>query len=295
VALNINETNADGELIGHDDVFIQLTKPLRTLSQEVTLKDSVVLAASCVLPGLDPRCVEAKQCQDNAMVWDVKGYLLAALFDGHGANGRQVVETAASFIGHWFEVEIDRFIVSVTQHDPIEALTTMIEDCELHVNERIDTTLSGSTAVMLLVTPTYIYSANLGDSRGILACVPGPTSDLKQPRNMTRSTFKRLVVPGRMLVSLAITLDQKPNQQEEMKRIHQAGGIIQRLASPSGRKQGPYRVWKPETTLPGLAMSRSLGDSMAKSIGVIATPVVQQFTLEFERDLFAVIASDGVW
>jgi serine/threonine protein phosphatase PrpC len=229
------------------------------------------------------------------MVLEVKGYLLAAVFDGHGTYGRQVGETAASFISHWFEAEFNRFIVRATQHDPVGALTTMIEDCELYVNESVDTTLSGSTAVLLLVTPTYIYSANLGDSRGILACVPGPTADLEQALNLTRSTFKRLVVPGRILVPLAITLDQKPNQQEEMKRIQQAGGIIQRLPFPSRRKQGPYRVWKPETTLPGLAMSRSLGDSIAKSIGVIATPVVQQFTLDFDRDLFAVIASDGVW
>ena len=32
------------------------------------------------------------------------------------------------------------------------------------------------------------------------------------------------------------------------------------------------RVWLSEEDYPGLAMSRSLGDSVAESVGVIATP-----------------------
>lgn len=41
-------------------------------------------------------------------------------------------------------------------------------------------------------------------------------------------------------------------------------------------------------------MSRSLGDLLAKSLGVIAVPVVRWHSLT-EKDLFIVLASDGVW
>ena len=35
------------------------------------------------------------------------------------------------------------------------------------------------------------------------------------------------------------------------------------------------RVWSKEVRQPGLAMSRSLGDNMAKKSGVVATPTVK--------------------
>lgn len=45
---------------------------------------------------------------------------------------------------------------------------------------------------------------------------------------------------------------------------------------------------------PGLAMSRSLGDKVAKSIGV--TPIPDVYTIEFTfYHKIIVIASDGVW
>lgn len=46
--------------------------------------------------------------------------------------------------------------------------------------------------------------------------------------------------------------------------------------------------------IPGLAMTRSMGDGVAHSVGVTADPEVMQFTLS-TNDKFLVIASDGVW
>lgn len=57
---------------------------------------------------------------------------------------------------------------------------------------------------------------------------------------------------------------------------------------------GPLRVWLKDQQYPGLAMSRSLGDQVAHSVGVISIPEIQQFILE-EEDKFLVIASDGVF
>ena len=45
---------------------------------------------------------------------------------------------------------------------------------------------------------------------------------------------------------------------------------------------------------PGLAMARSIGDSIASKIGVIADPVVTEHRLKPE-DKFIIIASDGLW
>ncbi len=40
----------------------------------------------------------------------------------------------------------------------------------------------------------------------------------------------------------------------------------------NGIKSGPYRVWLKTQNYPGLAMSRSIGDLVAGSIGVTCEP-----------------------
>ena len=54
------------------------------------------------------------------------------------------------------------------------------------------------------------------------------------------------------------------------------------------------RVWLPDQDLPGLAMSRSLGDRLAHSVGVSSIPEVKEFFLNKE-DKFVIIATDGLW
>ena len=54
------------------------------------------------------------------------------------------------------------------------------------------------------------------------------------------------------------------------------------------------RVWLKEQDAPGLAMSRSLGDLVAHSIGVSTSPEIMRFELSPD-DKFIIIASDGVW
>lgn len=39
-----------------------------------------------------------------------------------------------------------------------------------------------------------------------------------------------------------------------------------------GVEFGPYRVWLKNESYPGLAMSRSIGDLIASSVGVICNP-----------------------
>ena len=47
-----------------------------------------------------------------------------------------------------------------------------------------------------------------------------------------------------------------------------------RMTDIGGKEVGPYRVWLGEAQLLGLAMSRSLGDTLAHSIGVSPKPEV---------------------
>lgn len=53
-------------------------------------------------------------------------------------------------------------------------------------------------------------------------------------------------------------------------------------------------MWLREDDIPGLAMSRSFGDRVAASVGVIAEPEITEYKFH-DEDKFMIIASDGVW
>ena len=58
---------------------------------------------------------------------------------------------------------------------------------------------------------------------------------------------------------------------------------------------GPKRVWLKNKQVPGLAMTRSIGDLVAGSVGVTCEPEIQVFNGLTPYDKALVIASDGIW
>jgi serine/threonine protein phosphatase PrpC len=115
----------------------------------------------------------------------------------------------------------------------------------------------------------YILTANLGDSRAIVVNSYG--------------TFKQ------------ITTDHKPELPAELQRIINSGGRVNTSRKDSlGREIGPKRVYVSAELNPGLAMSRSLGDVVAHSVGVSCQPEFYEYKVDIE-DIAVVIASDGVW
>jgi serine/threonine protein phosphatase PrpC len=90
-----------------------------------------------------------------------------------------------------------------------------------------------------------------------------------------------------------LTKDHKPVGAERI-RIVNNGGRVQRMVDTTGREVGPARVWLGTSWVPGLAMSRVIGDTIAHSVGVVAEPEVSTHELD-ERDRFLVVASDGVF
>lgn len=95
------------------------------------------------------------------------------------------------------------------------------------------------------------------------------------------------------LTALDLTLDHKPDAPEEQKRILDVGGRVFAMKFDDGI-DGPARVWLSYADYPGLAMSRSLGDTIAKEAGVIAQPDLSEHTLSRECQVL-IVASDGLW
>ena len=72
------------------------------------------------------------------------------------------------------------------------------------------------------------------------------------------------------------------------------GGRVDTIRGPSNQQLGTQRVWLKNQDLPGLAMSRSIGDYIAHAAGVSTDPEVMRFQLKPEHK-FIVIGSDGVF
>jgi len=111
-------------------------------------------------------------------------------------------------------------------------------------------------------------------------------------KDLKRSRPSRLV---QNIFPVQLTKDQKPEDSEELTRLVECGARVKRLVDEDGNRVGPYRVWEMNSNIPGLSMSRSIGDQIAKSLGVIATPIVTEMDIDPKHDNFIVVASDGIW
>ncbi|KAK8808697.1 hypothetical protein WA588_004342 [Blastocystis sp. NMH] len=100
------------------------------------------------------------------------------------------------------------------------------------------------------------------------------------------------VKDGNSFKAEELTRDHTPSLPEEKKRILAAGGRVFALHYEDGTK-GPERVWIKGRNLPGLAMTRSLCDVVAHSVGVSSMPEITERILT-EDDRVLILASDGL-
>jgi serine/threonine protein phosphatase PrpC len=194
--------------------------------------------------------------------------MLFATFDGHGQYGH--------LVSRYFQRHL---CDSVVKHpswttNPAKAMRDcmLAREKELCQGRAVDTSLSGTTAVFALVRGDELTVLNAGDSRLILG---------------VRDSASGRIVPKE------ITHDNKPDNPLEQARIEANGGRVWAMKYDDGI-DGPARVWLKDQNIPGLAMSRSLCDEVAKQAGVISEPEVYREKLGSEV-VYLCMATDGLW
>jgi len=210
--------------------------------------------------------MEDAHCAMIGLPGQLKDWSFFAVFDGHA--GARVSAYCAeklleAIIGN------DAFCGSdaETVEEPHDGIENGIKAGFLRLDEQLrglpevatGEDKSGSTAVCAMVSPNRVFFANCGDSR---------------------AAFSR---GGEVLIS---TLDHKPGNPEEKKRIQDAGGsvMIQRVNG-------------------SLAVSRALGDFEYKNVPgrgpceQLVSPEPEVFVQQREEatDEFLVLACDGIW
>ena len=218
--------------------------------------------------------------QDSFLVlqnqYNFKDFNIFSVLDGHGINGHLVSRFITKYFTSFFknnkkmnsnENEDEVYYRLKKKDNDIMKRAFRHAERDLEKNSEIDANFSGTTCVMVLQVGEKLLCANVGDSRAILV------------------KDNNVIVP--------LSIDQKPDDPEEKKRIEESGGEISQFEE-DGEKSGPFRVWKKGEAYPGIAMSRSIGDYIATSLGVIPVPKFIDEKLDSDSK-FIVVASDGVW
>ena len=219
--------------------------------------------------------------QDSFLVlqteYNLKDFNIFCVMDGHGINGHLVSRYLMKYINLFFKNN-KKMNAANSNEDSIyhrlkksdyHILRRLFRHAErdLHKKTEIDANFSGTTCVMVAQIGDRFICSNIGDSRAIM------------------------VKTGNEIVPLSI--DQKPDDPEESKRIVQCGGEISQYEE-DGEKSGPFRIWKKGEVYPGIAMSRSVGDFIATALGVV--PEAKFIEEKIDQDCkFIVVASDGIW
>ena len=215
---------------------------------------------------------------------NIEDFNIFAVLDGHGPHGHLVskyvsenlVKNIISNPAIKTLLDIETIYLTLKQNNyriikqSFISIDYNIRNCNFDVND------SGTTCVLLIILGNHLICANVGDSRAIAI----------YSENNDPNLSKLNIVP--------LSIDFKLEISEEKNRIIRAGGKVDKLKNSMGEGAGPLRVFKPGKDYPGLAMSRSIGDAIAKTLGVIAEPGIIEYNLN-EKIKFIVLGSDGIW
>lgn len=206
---------------------------------------------------------------------------LFGVFDGHGASGH----TVAQFV-------CDRLAEGLRSVADTEAIIESFQrvDDLLEAEPDVPSVTSGTTACVLAIDAEdgVARVASLGDSRALLGSLDG----------------------GSSLAAEQLSDDHTPADYEEYKRCKASGARI--MTMPQLRGLEPWadswekdrgsdddaeeklRIFARDRDMPGCTLTRGFGDSMAKSLGMIATPEMKTVPLT-AADRYIILATDGIF
>lgn len=241
----------------------------------------------------------ARVCESSTSRWKKKqdSGILFAVFDGHGPNGADCARQAQENVRKQFlegmkddstrklsivegmkdgddskRESLDRSISSTLSRAYLRT-SSLLETGEAG----IDASHSGTTATSLFITKDLLHTANVGDSRCLL---------VEQDKHGETSVK-------------ALTVDHTPDREDEIKRIEAHGGVI--MSSDQYDNNDPTftsfeqkRIWSQDGKWPGTAFTRSIGDAVAKELGVCAEPECANFPIPTTDAIF-ILGSDGVF
>jgi len=145
-------------------------------------------------------------------------------------------------------------------------------------SQKFDLFLSGTTLSVVVIDrkQQLLLASWVGDSR----CIVG--------RGIKSDALDRADPAGLPVKIVGSTADHKPSDTYEQSRILSRGGEVVQL-----RENACFRVFGKGLDVPGLAMSRAIGDLAGHNVGVVHLPSFLR--VGFQPDDVVLCCSDGVW
>lgn len=213
--------------------------------------------------------------QDDFAVFSTDNTRVLAVFDGHGPSGAKV----SSFVQQAVVDSLIKVSLLKTDETTDSSISRVFQEahaaCKLHAavlddKDKFDCVSSGTTATVAIADTDKVTIGFVGDSRCIVA----------MQRKQGTKEFD----------IVAETKDQTCDRKDEKHRIESSGGECRRLKGDI-----PRRVFVKDHGYPGLAMTRSIGDTSGEAAGIIPIPEIVKVEINHEKEQFIVVASDGVW
>ncbi|CAE7239206.1 PRKAR2A, partial [Symbiodinium natans] len=201
--------------------------------------------------------------QDNYFALHVGSIGLYGVCDGHGPFGHLVSFRLVQTLPHYLTTskswgeDWDTCLKEAFLAAQADLLT-------LAATEGINLEASGAAGTVLVFEGPCIHVAHIGDAGCLVA---------------SWSRHDSRVLHG--------TEDHKPNNPEERQRLEAAGSEVRQVDVDS------FRIYIKGTNFPGLTMSRAFGDTACA--GVLREPHYQRMFIQPSDEVYAVIASDGIW
>ena len=250
---------------------------------ENLLNKNLILSSVITKPGLDDDI--EKTNQDSYLIKEnifAENFNIYGIFDGHGEDGHLISRYISNYISDFYTNE-SNFIENNSSLNKSKIFLERSQQIIRQSIKELDTNLtttkinfdimhSGSTSTLLFLINETLICSNIGDSQCYLF----------NCSNEDLWTFESLAKI------------HKPSDEEEKKRIIENGGEVHPYYDEYGIYEGPDRVYIKNKTYPGLSLSRSIGDLVAKDIGIISDPDIIVKKID-ENSKFIVLGSDGLW
>ena len=264
-----NNKNNSITNLSNNNLYLNKSRDYSLLNKNTQPKEKIqkkiLKIDSCTIPGYSPNGIKQKNLDSFFLkknFLEKEENFLIGICDGHGIYG--------DLISQYISQNLPSFIKKESKENLVKAFIDI--NNSLINNTKIDCSLSGTTCTSLIISLDKIICSNIGNTRAILARYENGYYN-----------------------AIELNRDHKPTESDEIKRIISQGGIIkQNFDKIKKINNGPEKIFLKNSDIPGLTMSRSFGDNLAHTIGVINIPEVKSYEYT-GGEKFIVIATDSVW
>ena len=264
-----NNKNNSITNLSNNNLYLNKSRDYSLLNKNTQPKEKIqkkiLKIDSCTIPGYSSNGIKQKNLDSFFLkknFLEKEENFLIGICDGHGIYG--------DLISQYISQNLPSFIKKESKENLVKAFIDI--NNSLINNTKIDCSLSGTTCTSLIISLDKIICSNIGNTRAILARYENGYYN-----------------------AIELNRDHKPTESDEIKRIISQGGIIkQNFDKIKKINNGPEKIFLKNSDIPGLTMSRSFGDNLAHTIGVINIPEVKSYEYT-GGEKFIVIATDSIW